>query len=108
MMITGMRKSLPVLKNFYQDGQSVVPGGSLNASAMSGRSNSSRLPGRPTTLYYDNNLAGNLNHYLTKLVTTLQSFVSLASLFKWIYTINNRVQLELEDQSHHIGELLEA
>ena len=37
MMLLGMDKTLPGLKNFYLAGQWVEPGGSLPLSAMSGR-----------------------------------------------------------------------
>ncbi|NTV36099.1 MAG: NAD(P)/FAD-dependent oxidoreductase, partial [Anaerolineaceae bacterium] len=36
-MISGMRKTLPGLKNFYLAGQWVEPGGSVPVVAMSGR-----------------------------------------------------------------------
>jgi phytoene dehydrogenase-like protein len=37
MMITGMRKTLPRLQNFYLAGQWVEPGGGLALAAYSGR-----------------------------------------------------------------------
>ncbi len=37
MMIRGMRKTLPGLRNFYLAGQWVEPGGSVPVVAMSGR-----------------------------------------------------------------------